>query len=522
MSHINGTLSNTSSVPVPVSFFIVPEANGCTGDEDTEVVLVAPVASVTVSNYLPTICSGSSTSIALHSLAVGTSFSWTVAASGAMGAADGSGDTIRQQLSATGLTPGTVVYTITPTYVNGSDTCTGTPVTTMVNVNPIPDAVVSPVSQTICSGATIDSITFSSTVPGATCRWTRDNIGAISGTIGTAGVKTIKGVLHNNTNVPILVTFTVTPVYTNGGVTCFGSTDSSTVLVNVPPAKPIFNWLNLTSDSLLCLQSNNINFNVASPIAGVSYHWSTSPSTTLVKDLNDPNTVISFHTPGIYEVVASVSNAVGCSNEYVQLLTVNNVTGLDERKIFLKHPGNMLIYADNSMQPIDGYQWGYDSLTHSVPDTGYSAPVHIPGAVYQFFSPGGKFLDNNDKLRTDVYAFWVQLRRGDCYSRSYYNGAYAPRKMAAPSAEDNAVLLCVIPNPNDGIFNISLGGNIYGNVNVTVRNALGQAIYHTSFSKTIPVVFERLSIGYLPSGLYTLNINCSDLKQVQTQFIIQR
>jgi YVTN family beta-propeller protein len=522
ISNIFGSLTTATHMPVPVSFFITPFANGCAGKVDTEVIVVAPLATVTASAYSPFICSGSSTSIALQSPIAGTHFSWTVAQSGATGATSGSGDTIRQGLTATGLSPGTAVYTITPAYINGRDTCMGTPVTVTINVLPIPNVVVSPQSQTKCSGSTIDSITFSGSVPGTTYLWTRDNTGAVSGTIGANGIKTISGTLTNNTNVPITVAFTVTPTYTNGGTTCTGLGDLSTVQVDVPPSKPVFTWLNLTGDSILCGQSNNINFNVAAPGYGVAYQWSCSPATAQIKDLNDPNTVVSFPSSGTYAVKVTVASSMGCEASDAHTLTVSNVAGLEERRIFLKQPGSMLIYADNSMEPIDGYQWGYDSLWHTQPDTAYGPPVSISDAVYQFFSPSGKFLGKNGELKTDIYAFWVLLRNGDCYSRVYYNGAYAPRKMLTPTPEDNTVQLRVIPNPNDGLFAISLGGNIYGDLHATVRNALGQAVYHASFSKTIPIVFERLNIDYLPAGLYYLDLNSSDLKKVQTRFIIQR
>jgi gliding motility-associated-like protein len=80
-----------------------------------------------------TICNGATTNIIPASSEVGTTYSWTVVQTGVTGASAGTGTSIVQTLTNTGTTPGTAVYTITPT-ANG---CAGAPVIYTVTVKPV-------------------------------------------------------------------------------------------------------------------------------------------------------------------------------------------------------------------------------------------------------------------------------------------------------------------------------------------------------------------------------------------------
>jgi YVTN family beta-propeller protein len=521
--NISGSLTNTTNLPITVTFTITPGFTNagvtCTGAPITITVLVNPKPNALVSQPSQTICSGIPiNTIGFTGNVSGTTFNWirdnAVAVTGI--AASGSGN-ITGSLTNTTNAPVTVTFTITP-VANG---CPGTPITATVLVNPTPAAVAAPASQTKCSGIVIDTIILGGNNPvGTIYTWTRDNIGTVTG-IGSSGIGNISGTLTNTTNVPITVTFTILPTYTNSGMTCTGATITATVLVNPNPGKPGFIWLNL-SNGILCKGSDNINFNVIAPVNNVSYLWSSSPSSVSIKDNNDANTVISFQDTGAYNVkVNAINNVTGCSNADSQIVTISSTAGIDKRRIFLKQPGNLLIYPDNSMDFINGYQWGYDSLLRTNPDRAYSAPIPVLGQVYQFFIPGSRFITGS-QLDTVTRAFWVLLRKGDCYSRVYYNGPYSFARVAPSPPDENTIRLKLVPNPNAGVFDLNLDGNIYGDIQATIYNALGQPVFTLTFSKTALGIRQRFNTGQLPGGLYYLKINSSDLKRAQTRFIIQR
>jgi alpha-tubulin suppressor-like RCC1 family protein len=166
-SSIVQTLRATSATAGTAVYTITPTANGCAGTPISVTVTVNPTPVAIATPASQTICSGGTTSIALTSNVAGTTFSWAVAQINVKGASAGSGSSIAQTLTATSTLPGIAVYTITPT-ANG---CTGSPITVAILVNPIPIAIATPASQTICSGETT-SIFLTSNISGATFTWT--------------------------------------------------------------------------------------------------------------------------------------------------------------------------------------------------------------------------------------------------------------------------------------------------------------------------------------------------------------
>ncbi|AEV99515.1 hypothetical protein A4D02_27115 [Niastella koreensis] len=89
-----------------------------------------PVATLAATS---SVCNGGTTAIAPSSSIPGTTYSWTVTQTGVTGASNGSGTTINQILNNSGTTPGTAVYTITPT-ANG---CDGAPIVHTVTVKAV-------------------------------------------------------------------------------------------------------------------------------------------------------------------------------------------------------------------------------------------------------------------------------------------------------------------------------------------------------------------------------------------------
>ncbi|MBB3842152.1 hypothetical protein FHS57_006183 [Runella defluvii] len=204
-----------------------------------------PVATATPSTQ--NVCSGGAiTAINLTSSLTGTSYSWTrdntMSVTGI--AANGSGN-ISGSLTNTTTAPVTVTFTITPT----ADGCQGAPTTATVVVNPTPNVVATPSSQTSCQGAAITAITFSSNVSGATYSWIRDNTANATG-IAASGTGSISGSLTNTTNSPLTVTFTITPTANN----CQGTSTTATVTIGdaEPPTITCPANISVNSTSGLC------------------------------------------------------------------------------------------------------------------------------------------------------------------------------------------------------------------------------------------------------------------------------
>jgi hypothetical protein len=235
----------------------VTDANGCTQAVNFTITQPAsnPTAIATPSSQ--TICSGNNIStIALTGTA--TTYNWTrdnmVNVSGIT--ASGSGD-ITGSLTNTTNAPIIVTFTITPSI----GACIGTPITATVLVNPTPNAVATPSSQTICAGP-ITSIVLSSAVSGTTFNWVRNNTAGVTG-IAASGAGNISGNLINTTANPITVTFTITPV-ANG---CSGTPITATVLVN-----PIPTAVATPANQIVC-SGPITTIALTGAVTGTTYSW---------------------------------------------------------------------------------------------------------------------------------------------------------------------------------------------------------------------------------------------------------
>jgi len=185
------------------------------------------VPSTTVTPSSQTICSNASTGIALSSDVLGTAFAWSVTQTGVTGATSGTGSSIAQTLTNSGIIVGIATYTITPT----ANTCVGTSTNVVITVNPIPNITATPSSQTICGGIATNII-LTSDVSGTTFAWTVAQSG-VTGAYDGSGNSIAQTLINSGTSAGI-ATYSITPTYMNGGAICVGT--STNVVITVNPA----------------------------------------------------------------------------------------------------------------------------------------------------------------------------------------------------------------------------------------------------------------------------------------------
>jgi gliding motility-associated-like protein len=251
-SVINQTLTTTGSNMGQVVYNVTPIVGSCIGLPKMITINVSPVPNVIENTAKKTLCSGETTSIDLSSAIVGTTFSWTVNATGIIGAAAGSGNKIMQLLSNAGFVPGTVDYVITPS-ING---CVGTSVTVTITVNPLPEVLGTP-PGIICSGYSTN-IGLSPTIAGTTFDWTVTQLGVTGATAGTGNK--ISQILETTGNSQGNVIYTITPSL-NG---CIGTPLDITVNVN-PFPRPII------EDGVICVeQATGVAFKTYTLDSGLS------------------------------------------------------------------------------------------------------------------------------------------------------------------------------------------------------------------------------------------------------------
>ena len=216
-----------SGMTVGTSYTVIADNGSCTSVASLPFIRVqsTPAPTLTITNNAPIICSGSSTDIVLTSNVPGATFSWNAVGTNVSGSTNGTGTSINQILTTTSDLVGEVVYTVIAT-ANG---CSGDPVEVRVNINPIPDVVVTPTSETICSG-TSTNISFTGSISGTVFNWTVVQSGVTGATSGT-GTSIQQTLVTTSLTSSGTATYTITPVL-NG---CSGTPVDVIVTVNPTP-----------------------------------------------------------------------------------------------------------------------------------------------------------------------------------------------------------------------------------------------------------------------------------------------
>jgi hypothetical protein len=512
--------ANTTSFDKIFTIKIVASANGCEGDTVTFTITVHPSPKL-VNAINDSICDGIALSYAAISNVTGTSYYWerdTVPGiTNAYNAVPS--NLVAEVLHNSTTSSISVVYQFT-LIANG---CTSK-VNQITTVKPSPRII--PVADKVfCNGSSMPEIILTSNPQADTIYWVCSNAIGYDALSGSGNMPTDTA-LNNN---PFAISATVYLEAMASG--CYGKGPDSVfnIMVNPSPASPQFTSVTAAPTSIaLCGGSQNINFNINNPLItnGITYLWNVNNlSAAIIASPNNPNTVISFNnTNDTLIVTASAFNTAqngSCASIVTQevILNQNNSDNIVDHKIFLKQPGNLLVYPDNSMANDSGYQWGYDL---KILDTLLGPPQSILNQRYQIFTPSDDFLiDTLSKVQLDTftYCFWVLVKKGVCQSKIYYNGPYK-NKTALIIDKTSEVAITINPNPASEYFDLNLVGNIYGNIQLKLINNLGQQVYQLSFIKKQQDFSQRIKLNDLQNGVYHLELNSPDQQSVSAKIVV--
>ena len=251
--------TNTTNAPVTANITVTPTANSCAGTSQTFKITVNPTVSFTKpvdvvacnTNQIAAINFGGNT-------VNNTTFTWTNDNTNIGLPPSGNGNIAAFNATNTTNAPITANIMVTPS----ANSCTGTPQTFKVTVNPTA-SFTKPVDIIACNSNQIASINFTGeTVSGTTYSWTNDNANIGLATAGNGNIVAFNAT--NTTNAPITANITVTPS-ANG---CVGTPQTFKITVN-PTAtftKPV--------DIVACNseQIASINF-TGETVSGTTYRW---------------------------------------------------------------------------------------------------------------------------------------------------------------------------------------------------------------------------------------------------------
>jgi len=162
------TGTNGTASPISGTVTVTPTLNGCVGTPATYTITVNPLPSMTTPAN-SSVCAGAPVAGSAFGPS-GITYSWTNSNPGIGLAASGTGDYPGFTSTNAGSTSLTGMITVTPSI----GTCTGTPVSYSITVNPAP--VIQPVANvTECVGTTIPASNFGVTPATSVVSWSNSN-----------------------------------------------------------------------------------------------------------------------------------------------------------------------------------------------------------------------------------------------------------------------------------------------------------------------------------------------------------
>jgi hypothetical protein len=298
------TAFNAGSTPVTATITVTPSFTNagitCTGPASTFTITVNPTAVVN-QPASQVLCNGANTSTVVFSgLPPGSTYNWTNSNTAIGLAASGTGNIPSFTATNTSNAPITATITVTPT----STGCGGIPVSFTITVNPTP-SVNAIANQTLCDGAATAAITISGPVAGTVFSWSNDNPGIGLAPNGTGNIPSF--IVNNPGNSVRVANITVTPSYTNGGVTCTGPTRTFTITVN-----PLPNIIFLNVPPRVCLTDTIVTLTA-------------TPGGTWSGPGISGNTFSAAAAGiGVHRVTYTATNANGCTTTRFANIVVND------------------------------------------------------------------------------------------------------------------------------------------------------------------------------------------------------
>jgi len=421
---INFTPNNASNSAITSTITVTPVNNVstsfCDGNPITFSITVNPKAQVNSINN-QTFCNGDTSALIEFSTVNvdgSTTYEWTNNNSTIGLASSGTGTIAPFTVINTTNSPIVATITVTPTYTNNGISCIGDSINFTITVNPTAQVeVISDV--TYCNNVAITPIIFTTTNLGGTntFEWTNDNP-AIG--LAATGNGDINFTTTNNTIAPLIANITVTPIFTNNGISCNGSSETFTITVN-PTIQ-----INPISDQLLCNgdNTNTIQFSTNTTIGNTVFNWTNDnpniglsangsgdiPSFVAINNTNSPITATISVTP------TYTYNGISCNGNTEEIrITINptaQVNPIADSTVCQNSSTTPIQFTTNNLTGITTYQWTNDNPNIGLPSNGSgdipsfiatnttSEPIVATITVTPFFTNSGISCNGNSETFT--------------------------------------------------------------------------------------------------------------------------
>jgi hypothetical protein len=351
--------NNTTGADITGTIVVTGSSNGCSStgaNQKTFTITIHPNPVVTnpPSQLQTTICSGGALNfLPTANTGVTTTYTWTSTFTGSLTGVTSTGsNTITDTPVNTGNSSGLITYLITPHF----NSCTGSLVSYLVTVNPIPNA--SATNQTICSGQTTSiAITNPNSVSGTSFNWIVQSSSNVTGAVAGSGSNISQPLTSTDGVTTGSVTYAITPV-SNG---CSGTAITVTATVN---PRPVITNTAVQLQLTIC-SGTPLNFTPTTTIAGTTFTWSTTttgPISGVTLSGSGAITDSPANTGNVagtvaYHIVPANGGCNGSSKDYV--VTVQPVPSANGSDITICSGQTAIVPINATPQNVTGttYSW---------------------------------------------------------------------------------------------------------------------------------------------------------------------
>jgi YVTN family beta-propeller protein len=275
---------NNGSTDVVATISQSPRENGCSGLPVTIRVKPRPTA-VAISNQV--LCpADSAAAVSFTGAVAGSIYTWTNNQAGTGLALSGTGNIAKFPATNAGTSVLTSTVTVTPSETSNGVSCSGTPMSFTIVVNPTP-TLNALTAQLLCHGSSSAAINFSGGVAGTVYSWTNNHSSIGIPATGTGNISSFTA--QNTGSAGVFDTLTVVPTYTNAARSCTGIARTATILVNPKPA------ITAISDRVLCTGVSSAKVLFSSTIPTASYSW-TNTNAAIGLAASGVDSIVAFTT----------------------------------------------------------------------------------------------------------------------------------------------------------------------------------------------------------------------------------
>jgi gliding motility-associated-like protein len=382
VSTIGQTIQNTTSSLATATYTVTPIVNNCAGEPFSVTVFVIPNTSFAPVGDI-TLCSGDfQNELVFGNNTAGVVIQWR-SDNGNIGMPAQSGTDRIPAFTAinSGTAPEKATIKVESNAELGSSSCDVAQIKFSILVNPSAQ-VNNPGTQNVCNGDHI-SIPFTTVNTGGTTayEWTNSNtnIGLESSGTGAISFNTI-----NPEDSVLTALISVTPTYTNNGLSCKGKTEQFLIQVNPPfivdqPENQTVCSENLTSEIIFSGNTSN-----------AIYSWSINNSTLGLPESGTGNipefTSFNDNSDSVVAVITVVPGLNGCVGD-AKTFTIT----VYPSSVILKQPSSSLICLGDKPTPLSvihtsgvhkpNYQWFANS------SDSYIGATLIPNETNAIFMP---------------------------------------------------------------------------------------------------------------------------------------